>query len=75
MKILFSLSISDECDNGNIQLVGGETVNEGRVEVCAFGQWGTVCDDGWNTAGAKVVCDSLGIFGGYTFSPYSMLHI
>ena len=44
--------------------MGGENNNEGRVEICIYGQWGTVCDDGWNTASANVVCQSLGIPGG-----------
>jgi len=44
-----------------VRLVGGQSPREGRVEVFYNKQWGTVCDDGFNQAAARVVCNSLGL--------------
>ena len=50
-----------------IRLVKGNAYNEGRIEVNYNDQWGTVCDDGWISSNAIVVCGQLG-FGSYVYS-------
>ena len=51
--------------NGQVNLYGGRSNNEGRVEICMNNQWGTVCDVGFDDGDASVVCKTLGLpFGG-----------
>ena len=46
--------------NGDVRLVGGNSVSEGRVEICYNGVWGSVCNAGWSNGDAAVVCRQLG---------------
>ena len=43
-----------------VALVGGGSPRVGRLEVFHGNQWGTVCDQGFTDAAARVVCYSLG---------------
>ena len=45
---------------GAVRLVGGSVAEEGRLEVCYRGRWGTVCSESWGVDDAKVVCNQLG---------------
>ena len=48
------------CTQGAIRLQGG-TATSGRVEICYNNNWGTVCDDLWGVADARVACRQLGL--------------
>ena len=48
-----------DCNNGDIQLVGGPTETEGTVEICRIYLWGLVSDLNWGDSEARVVCRQL----------------
>ena len=49
------------CDSvvNEIRLIGNTSLT-GRVKVFADGQWGTICEDGWDINDAHVICRQLG---------------
>ena len=59
---------------GMIRLQGGNFVNQGRVEVYCNGQWGTICDDGFGSNDANIICKQLG-YTGYTNYDHLSLYV
>ena len=52
----------EECEHGAVRLVGGLTDSTGRLELCALGVWGKVCNafGYWGPDNARVVCRQQG---------------
>ena len=48
-----------ECVTGDVRLVG-ETEAEGKVEICIYGWWSTVCGKYWTNNNTAVLCRHLG---------------
>eukprot|EP00731_Ephydatia_muelleri_P031789 Em0023g296a len=48
------------CSDGSLRLQGGTSALNGRVELCLNNAWGTICDRGFDTDDATVICQQLG---------------
>lgn len=56
IKILIYLLESGNCNEGDVRLVNGTVVGEGRLEVCAMGVWGRVCAQNFRKSAARIAC-------------------
>ena len=59
-SMTFISTVAQSCSYGALRLVGGRSSNEGRVEICINGVWGTVCHSSWDNNDATVVCRQIG---------------
>ena len=58
---LHTTCIITDCGFREIRLAGwGNSSSQGRVEVCNYNVWGSVCDDTWDVLDAQVACYQLG---------------
>ena len=52
------------CSNGDVRLIGGESDNEGTIQVCYTNMWGLISDSNWDNNDTRVICRQLGYAGG-----------
>ena len=56
------IAFEEQCSTeGELRLADGGAANEGRVEICLGGVWGTICDNNWGADDAVVACRQLGL--------------
>ena len=54
------LTTIGECSYGDVRLMNGSNVLEGRVEICINNAWGTVCTDSISEDDVEVICRQIG---------------
>ena len=63
------------CTDGQLRLVGGANIREGRVEICINNAWGTICDDLFDAQDARVVCTQMGFSNSGIFKVTQTLYV
>lgn len=51
----FSFIVGVTCTDYDVRFQDGSN-NYGRLEVCLFQEWGSICDDGWDRRDARTIC-------------------
>ena len=72
------LTAPGSCEEGAVRLMDGIIQQEGRVEVCSNGVWGSVCDESWDTTDAHVICQQMGhpeLGKKYNYVSVELVHI
>ena len=59
-SLIVSVVVNSASETG-VRLVDGPSAFEGRLEVYHDDNWGNVCDDGFDTKAAAIVCKMLGL--------------
>ena len=59
-SFLANTTLYANCTDGQLRLVGGANIREGRVEICINNAWGTICNDLFGRQDAIVVCTQMG---------------
>uniref|UniRef100_A0A1X7T6A2 Uncharacterized protein n=1 Tax=Amphimedon queenslandica TaxID=400682 RepID=A0A1X7T6A2_AMPQE len=63
------------CTDGDVRLVGGQTENQGSVQICYNNAWTYLCSGWyWGTTEANTVCSQLGGFYSYRSVAYRYNH-
>ena len=56
------------CEEGGVRLTEGTDNTTGRLEVCEYGRWGSVCSYKFDNKDAIVACKQLGYYDVETFT-------
>ena len=67
-----STRIWDDPISGQIRLSKGQYSNQGLLEIYCNGEWGTVCDDSFDSSAAVVACKQLGYNYYYSYDSLGM---
>ena len=64
MFILIELGVEyGNCSDGDVRLMDGSNLLDGRLEICINDAWGTICRSLFGQNEAEVVCAHLGATG------------
>ena len=59
--VFFIYFVYQDCNDGDVMLVGGSNSYEGTIEICFDNLWGLISHTGWSDKDAAVACSQLGL--------------